>query len=349
MQNQLQQAIVRVSYATWLILLVTILLVTIVHLRAADPLDTWSMHKVPAKYGLTDIACGGALSGGRQVVVVGPRGANGAVYATSLDGVHWAGREFGGTPPRPCIAWGGGRYVVMTGSTEMTVLTSFDGVNWAAIADEVEWYPSCVIWAGNQFVAFGNASFTMASYTSPDGQTWTRHAPQSWFPFWGIAGLAWNGDLLVAAGRALVGKSFIATSTDGIKWTRRFSGTNLNCVTYGGGKFVVLGENGTAFTSTNGIHWELHSSGPTNYYYSRVTWGAGWFVAVGNHGSIVTSRDGVNWTRRPSGCTNDLRGVTWNGSQFVAVGGNNEGIILNSGAFESPPNSNDATRTKPGR
>jgi hypothetical protein len=43
----------------------------------------------------------------------------------------------------------------------------------------------------------------------------------------------------------------ILTSPDGVKWTRRTSGTNnlLYGVTYGNGLFVAVGDRGTILTS----------------------------------------------------------------------------------------------------
>ena len=52
-----------------------------------------------------------------------------------------------------------------------------------------------------------------------------------------------------------------------------------------------------------------------------MTYGNGRFVAVGEDGTILTSPDGVSWTRRTSGTSNRLEGVAYGNGLFVAVGG----------------------------
>ena len=47
----------------------------------------------------------------------------------------------------------------------------------------------------------------------------------------------------------------IITSTDGINWTSRTSGTSKNLwgISYGNNKWVTGGDNGSVFSSTDGI------------------------------------------------------------------------------------------------
>ena len=84
---------------------------------------------------------------------------------------------------------------------------------------------------------------------------------------------------------------------------------------------------GTILTSSNGITWTTRTSGTTNSLYG-VTWSGTQFVVVGLSGTILTSPDGITWTTRTSGTTNALNGVIWSGTQFVVVG--NIGTILTS-------------------
>ncbi|MBD3852390.1 MAG: hypothetical protein IFK93_13875 [Acidobacteria bacterium] len=69
------------------------------------------------------------------------------------------------------------------------------------------------------------------------------------------------------------------------------------------------------------IAWTEQDSGTLADLYA-VTWGGGQYVAVGENGKIATSPDGVTWTNRFSGTSDHLRGVAWNGSLYVAAGGN---------------------------
>ena len=104
-------------------------------------------------------------------------------------------------------------------------------------------------------------------------------------------------------------------------------GNSLSSITYGNGIFVAVGDAGAIITSTDGVTWTYRTSG-TAYRLSSVTYGNGTFVAVGwydaggTEAAIVTSTDGINWTSRTSGVYNiSLTGVSFNGTDtFVAVG-----------------------------
>jgi len=99
----------------------------------------------------------------------------------------------------------------------------------------------------------------------------------------------------------------ILTSSDGISWTKRTSGTtkNLYGVTYGNSTFVTVGDNGTILTSSDGTSWTKRTSGTSEHLY-EVTYGDGLFVTVGGNGDILTSSDGTSWTERTSGTSEFL-------------------------------------------
>jgi hypothetical protein len=113
----------------------------------------------------------------------------------------------------------------------------------------------------------------------------------------------------------------ILTSPDGVTWTSRNPGieVNLRGVTYGNGSFVVVGGGGTILTSPDGITWTSRNPGiPVNLH--GVTYGNGSFVAVGGGGTILTSPDGITWISRNPETTLDLVEVTYGNGSFVAVG-----------------------------
>jgi hypothetical protein len=98
----------------------------------------------------------------------------------------------------------------------------------------------------------------------------------------------------------------IVTSSDGIDWSVRDSGTANNLVGIGFGKnqFVAVGDGGTILTSSNGLQWIMQNVGATNML-STVAYGNGSYVVLGyslptplNPGGIIISfrsTDGVNW------------------------------------------------------
>ena len=84
--------------------------------------------------------------------------------------------------------------------------------------------------------------------------------------------------------------SLTVTLPPGATWTPQNSGTSdpLYGVTYGGGQFVAVGEDGTILTSPNGVHWTPQNSRTSNWLYG-VTYGNNTFVVVGDAGTILTS------------------------------------------------------------
>ncbi|WP_049790019.1 Ig-like domain-containing protein [Paenibacillus sp. JDR-2] len=129
---------------------------------------------------------------------------------------------------------------------------------------------------------------------------------------------------------AAVGESgTIVTSSDGVNWTSRASGTinTLYSIAYGNGMFVTVGGGGTILTSSNGVNW-TDRSGITSNVLGGIIYGNGLFVAVGTGGAIVTSANGTSWSNRTSGVTESLNSVIYGNSIFIAVG--NKGKIVTS-------------------
>jgi len=131
----------------------------------------------------------------------------------------------------------------------------------------------------------------------------------------------------------VVGANYVPITVLGMPVTSRMSGTtnSLWGVAWSGTQFVAVGDNGIILTSTDGITWTSRTSGTTQHLFGGVAWSGTQFVAVGISGIILTSPDGIVWTTRTSGTGLPLDGVNWSGTQFVAVGGGGaDGIILTS-------------------
>lgn len=114
----------------------------------------------------------------------------------------------------------------------------------------------------------------------------------------------------------------ILTSSDGEHWETQKSGVNntLYKVIYGGGKFVAVGES-SILTSTNGIEWIAYQPASTYKHLRGITYGNGKYMAVAGFSGILTSIDGVNWTAHSSANTNYFTSVSYGNNLFVAVGG----------------------------
>ena len=176
---------------------------------------------------------------------------------------------------------------------------------------------AAVAFAHGRFVAVGQAGTILLS---DDGVTWTS-VPSGTSA--ALAGVAFDGKV-VAVGfnnRTLV--SEMLTSADGGSWNEvvspLFGRVFLEAVTYGGGKFVAAGTNGSILTSKDGIAWTRAVSG-TVAVLRGVAYGGGRFVAAGEGGLISTSPDGVSWTYEDSGTFASFHGIAYGGGRFVAVG-----------------------------
>ena len=76
-------------------------------------------------------------------------------------------------------------------------------------------------------------------------------------------------------------------------------------------RYKESGSSGTILTSSDGVTWTLRDSGTSNELRGRITYGNGLFVTVGWEGTLLTSSDGISWDNRTSGTTNTLYGVTY--------------------------------------
>jgi hypothetical protein len=118
-------------------------------------------------------------------------------------------------------------------------------------------------------------------------------------------------------------------------WTWRFpnpQGLTLNAVTYGGGQFVAVGDNGTIINSSDGFNWTVQTYDvfPT---LNGIAYAGGVYAAVGDGGVIVVSSNAVTWTTTPSATTNSLRAIAGGGyPQFLAVGDSGTSIVGTGGA-----------------
>lgn len=103
------------------------------------------------------------------------------------------------------------------------------------------------------------------------------------------------------------------------------TGNDLIWITYGAGKYMAVGYNGTIMSSSDGMSWSTQVSGITSEL-SSVKWNGSQWIAVGEY--LLSSLDGITWSIRDTGTINYLNGVNWNGIQWIATGA--FGTIINS-------------------
>lgn len=114
----------------------------------------------------------------------------------------------------------------------------------------------------------------------------------------------------------------VYTTTDGITWTSRTSGTasSLRTITYGGGIFVYGGFGGVLATSTDGVTWTARTSGTTSTIFT-VVYENSLYVYGTVGGGLSTSTDAITWTARTSGTASTIITVTYNNSLYLYGGG----------------------------
>ena len=134
-----------------------------------------------------------------------------------------------------------------------------------------------------------------------------------------------------------VGDNGSIYTSDESSCTKRTSGTTVefNELLYGNSTFVAAGDNGTVLTSSDGITWNNRTSGTTNNLYggSYIEWENGdkAHVLIGASGKIIYTRNqGTSWdTWAASSATANIFGVDRGGTTWVWVGGS--GTIYTSG------------------
>jgi hypothetical protein len=222
-----------------------------------------------------------------------------------------------------------GAYVAV--SDQGGTLRSTDTARWTRgqIADGVA--ARAVIHVGSVWVAVGTQAnagdgATGLAWISVDGLSWVPATlPDATQP---LSGLAFDGTRLVAIGS----RGAVLTSAHGDQWDAIASldGAAPKAITFAAGKFVVVGADGFAATSTDAVHWAVaaqlesvrqgRDGAPVALV--AVTWDGQRFITVGDNGDTATSTDGLAWTVGNLGLYADsLGGVASSGAVTVAVFG----------------------------
>lgn len=158
-------------------------------------------------------------------------------------------------------------------------------------------------------------------FTSTDGSNFvTCVTPTTNF----LSSVAAGPDSWVAVGNrgSIVRASALATN-----WAAIGSGTTnwLYKVRYLGGSFVAVGQNGTLFTSPDGLAWTPRISGTTRWL-TDVTFLNGWYYVAGTQGLLLGSSNLVNWTALPLPTIKSLYAAAQMGGRLLLAGV--EGAVL---------------------
>ncbi|MBI5718419.1 MAG: exo-alpha-sialidase [Burkholderiales bacterium] len=222
----------------------------------------------------------------------------------------------------------------VTTSASFTVSAGGGGTPgaWVSRASPSGFLLNGLAYGGGRFVAVG---FGQTLLTSSDGLSWTAGtAPDS--NYYDTKSVIWTGSQFVMVGDKNFGSSappLIATSPDGLAWTRRAWTPDACCslsaltdVAAGGGRVTVAGGSSLASSADGGLTWTVDSK-PAGVFptIAGMAGNDSTRVAVGSQSGAPTIivDTGTGW--RLAGGTLDPAhspaDVTWTGTQFVAVGG----------------------------
>jgi hypothetical protein len=277
------------------------------------------------------------VSGAVQALAFG----NGVFTAGNIyssDGLNWASTDLPGSQSPTDLTFGNGLFVGCA-RTPGQMLRSADGIHWT-----VETGFSFGDWGAVTFqcVAFGDGLFVAAQTSyggviirSTDGVNWISNNPDAK----SLADFLYSGTY--ANGRFVtVGFQGAIWYSDGGKtWLKAASGTDLdlNCVAYGDGQFVTLGETDPAGTGTlmslrsaDGAQWGVNSTGLDHQKPTALSFLNGSFVAFtagfpnGLPGYVLRSTDGLNWniltSTDPSTAGVQIKSIVYANGLYVAAG-----------------------------
>lgn len=217
---------------------------------------------------------------------------------TSSDGLTWheqAAPEHGQDKSYLLrgVAYGRGKIVAVGGSKTSRILVSENhGSDWRDVSVEENFLGD---------VAYGNDRFVAVGYRgaihSADGVTWSKPVA--------VGGVSWRRIEFAAGkfvaigtpGRAGAAPGWRATSVDGAAWDVQSIADDgvPNALAYGGGRFVVVGDDGLCETSEDGETWRrspLAGAGSL----TDLVWTGGEFLATDGRAAF-RSADGAEWTK----------------------------------------------------
>lgn len=239
----------------------------------------------------------------------------------SLDGINWTTKVYPSSSNWKKACYGNGIWVAVSASTNVAASTP-DPINTSWTARTL---PSSM---NANALAYGNpgsnpifvclsatAAGTVGAY-STDGISWTA----STLPSPG-AGVSWsnvaygNGVFIAVANTAVT--TVAARSTDGITWSSITmpSSAIWNDVVYAEGTWVAVGTGVVAYSTNDGVTWQLGSMPVAAG--TCIAYGNGLFVAA--TGTVMAySLNGIDWVTGLSS-TNSVTSLAYGAGLFVGI------------------------------
>lgn len=296
----------------------------------AGPFGTsWGLETVsPSTTTWNAVAYGGGI-----YVAVGVLSTGYGSVMTSPDGVNWTVRAVASAPAFNDVAYGNGKFVAvgpLYGTATTGIRVSTDGVTWTTPAsNSTSTYNQAVIYGNNIWTVVstepsGNNAYT---YTSTDNAvTWTKTLLVAGNSGSNINITYGNGKFVVTLQYSVA----IYYSTNGTTWSYSYIpdadpiGLNAQDLVFGENKFVVINQNGSIWTSLNGINWvrtrDRDVDGYTAPWYCMIGSNSG-FVGAGAAGwGSLNSINATNWIRSSNVGSATYYGGCFGNDLYVFVG-----------------------------
>lgn len=224
---------------------------------------------------------------------------------------EWVATSAPLTQRERAIVYGNGYYVVC--GTSGDVAYSADANEWTKISAFTTGVLTSIAYGKGRFLAIDSLGAVWISYKNPYS--------------WEQVGVTFDVILeavIYANNRfIIVGASgLFAKSNNGLTWeVGNIDSVDKYSLTFGEGKYIATGLNGSIFESTDGETWVDNSDSTFTQSIRTVTYGNGLFVCGGQTGAIRYSADGKMWTTATTNSTSTIsyiRGIAYSNGRFYA-------------------------------
>jgi hypothetical protein len=248
---------------------------------------------------------------------------DGGAVVVSPTAENWTAAAFPSTNKVAALDFGNDIYLAL--DHRGNFFRSENALDWATVSVPAPTGGTDMVFGEGLFVAVGPLGMIL---TSTNGVDW---AEQNSGTSGAIFSVAYGEGRFVAVGADTGTLGIILTSDDGVSWFLQLVPKPLEDVTFGDGRFVIVGggaydESGTSLTSDDGIYFDSPADdnglGPGAH---GVACGNGICVVVGV-GVHVSDDGGNSWTNVNSGPLETMYSFAQRDGTLVGVGGN--GTIL---------------------